>query len=78
MNTHINTSTRLTIDLQDLPLLQLLRLQAAQEQKAIREVVVEALQLYFSSRRENQAIMKLAERAFAEWDNPKDTEYDKF
>ena len=68
--------TRITIDLQDIQLLQTLKIQATQEHKAIREIVVEALTLYLSSRRENQAIAKLAESTFAEWDNPKDSEYD--
>jgi len=71
-------STRITIDLQNPQLTKLLRLEAAQEHKTIREVIVEALQSYFSSKRENQAVMKLAEKAFAEWDNPKDSEYDRF
>jgi hypothetical protein len=70
-------NTRLTIDLQDESLLKLLRLEAAQEGKALREVIVEALRGYFSSKRENQAVMKLAEKAFAEWDNPKDSAYDR-
>jgi len=70
-------NARLIIDLQDEQLLRLLRLEAAHEGKALREVIVEALKGYFSSKRENQAIMKLAEKAFAEWDNPKDSEYDR-
>lgn len=69
-------NTRLTIDLQDEGLTQLLRLEAAQKGLAIREVVVAALESYFSARRENGAVARLAERAFAEWDNPKDAEYD--
>jgi len=69
-------STRLTIDLQNPNLLTLLKLEAAHTHKLIREIIVEALEGYFSSKRENQAILKLAEKAFAEWDNPKDSEYD--
>lgn len=70
-------NTRFTIDLQDEELTKLLRLEAAHSGKAIREVVVDALESYFSAKRENKAVAKLAEKAFAEWDNPKDAEYDK-
>ncbi|MBI4412088.1 MAG: hypothetical protein HY541_06365 [Deltaproteobacteria bacterium] len=70
-------NTRITIDLGQPRLLTLLKLTAAQTGKSIREVVVEALEGYFSHRRENQAILKMAEKTFAEWDNPKDSEYDK-
>lgn len=70
-------NTRITIDLHDPQLLKLLRLEAAQEGKALREVIVKALESYFSSKRENRAVMKLAEKVFSEWDNPKDSEYDR-
>lgn len=70
-------NTRITIDLHDPQLLKLLRLEAAQEGMAIREVIVKALEGYFSSRRENRAVMMLAEQIFSEWDNPKDSEYDR-
>ncbi len=70
-------NTRLTIDLQNPQLLMMLKLQGAQENKALREVVVEALEHYFSYKRENQAMLKLAEPTFEEWDNPKDSEYDR-
>lgn len=69
--------TRITVDLRDPQLLKLLRLEAAQEGKTIREIITIALEAYFSSRRENQAILKLAEQAFAEWDNPRDSDYDR-
>ncbi|MDO8519962.1 MAG: hypothetical protein Q7T11_07365 [Deltaproteobacteria bacterium] len=70
-------NTRLTIDLGEPRLLTLLKITAAQTGKTLREVVVEALESHFSSRRENQAILKMAEKTFAEWDNPRDSEYDK-
>ena len=70
-------NTRITIDLHDPDLLKLLKLEAAQEGRPVREVIVRALEGYFSARRENQSVMKLAEKVFAEWDNPKDSEYDR-
>jgi hypothetical protein len=70
-------NTRLTVDLQDPSLMTHLRVEAAREGKALRDIVVEALQDYLSHKRENQAVMKLAEGSFSEWDNPKDSEYDR-
>lgn len=69
--------TRLTIDLANPSLARLLRLEAAHRGKAIREIVTEALEAYFSHKRENRAVMRLAEQTFEEWDNPKDADYDK-
>ena len=70
-------NTRLTIDLQNPKLLTLLKFEAAREGKLLREVVVEAIECHLSHRRENQALLKLAEPAFEEWDNPKDSDYDR-
>lgn len=70
-------NTRITVDLRSPQLPRMLRVEAAQEGKSIREIVAPALDLYFSSRRENQAVMKIAEEVFSEWDNPKDSEYDR-
>ncbi len=70
-------NTRITIDLQDPQLVILLRLAAAHEGIAIRDVVKNALTGYFSDQQENQALLKLAETTFAEWDNEMDADYDK-
>ncbi len=68
--------TRLTIDLKNPQLFKLLRLESAQEGRTVREIVVQALEHYLTHRRENQAALALAEKAFAEWDNPRDSVYD--
>ncbi len=73
----METNTRITIDLQDSNLLMALKWMATHEHKAIREIVVEAIEGYLSHKRENQALMKLAEPVFSEWDNLKDSDYDK-
>lgn len=70
-------NTRLTIDLGDPRLLTLLRLESAHAGKALREIVIEALKNYFSNKNENRILLKMAEKTFAEWDNPQDSEYDK-
>ena len=69
-------NTRITVDLQDTQLITLLRFSAVQEGKTLREIITEALKSYLHHKRENQALMKLAEKTFAEWDNPKDSKYD--
>lgn len=70
-------NTRLTVDLHNEQLIKLLRLEAAHGGRGLGEIIAEALQGYFSSKKENRAVMKLAEKAFAEWDNPKDAVYDR-
>ncbi len=70
-------NTRLTIDLKDPQITRLLRMEAAERGDSIRDIIVEALTSYFSHKRENKALLKLAEKSFAEWDNPKDSDYDK-
>lgn len=69
--------TRITVDLQDPQLFKMLKLEAAVERKPIREIIVQALRGFFSNKKENQAMLKLAEKTFEEWDNPKDADYDK-
>lgn len=70
-------NTRLTIDLGDPLLIRLLRLEAAQKGRTLREIVTEAIQAHLYEKKENRALMKLAEEAFDEWDNPKDAQYDR-
>lgn len=69
-------NTRITIDLKDEKLFSLIRLEAARQMTSIREIVVEALTHYFADRVETATLAKLAENAFAEWDNPEDAAYD--
>ena len=52
-------------------------MEAAERGKALRDIILEALTSYFSHKRENRAMLKLAEKAFADWDNPKDSDYDR-
>lgn len=70
-------NTRLTIDFKDPGYLKRLKHVAAEENKTVREIVVTALDSYFLHYLENRAISKLAEEAFAEWDNSLDAQYDK-
>ena len=41
------------------------------------DVVVQALKHYFHDQAEDKAVLQAANLSFAEWDNPKDADYDK-
>lgn len=69
-------NTRITVDLKDPNLVKTLHLESIQENKALREIMVEALHGYFSNKLENRGLTLLAEKSFAEWENSKDAEYD--
>lgn len=70
-------NTRLTIDFKNPLYLKQLKIASAEKQKSIREIVIEALDTYFSNYLENRAVQKLAEKTFEEWNNPFDATYDK-
>lgn len=70
-------NTRITIDLGEPRLMTMLKMVAAQSGKTLKEVMVEALESYFSHSRENQALLAMADKTFAEWNNLQDSEYDK-
>lgn len=70
-------NTRLTIDFKNPNYIKKLKFIATDQNLAIREVVLNALDAYFSSFLENAAVKKLAESSFEEWDNPLDSDYDQ-
>ena len=43
----------------------------------MKEVLCRALEAYFAERLETKALGKLAESAFEEWDDPRDSDYDR-
>ena len=57
--------TRLTIDLKDTQLLSLIKVEAARQHLAIRDVIVNALNAYFADREETTSLTKLAEGALS-------------
>jgi len=69
--------TRISTDLGDPRLIKLLKLQAQESSTSIKEVLVQALESYFSHRLETKALVKASESIFEEWDNPLDADYDK-
>lgn len=70
-------NTRITLDLGNPLLVRQLRLAAVHQGVSLKEVVVDALTNYFDERAEEKLLLSMANRSFAEWDNPKDAEYDK-
>lgn len=70
--------TRLSTDLGDARLLRLLKAAEAQERDtSVKEVLVPALEAYFADRLETKALARLTESTFTEWDDPRDSEYDR-
>jgi hypothetical protein len=70
-------TTRLTVDLENPKLLKLLNLEAQAKGVPKKKIVISALETYFSEKSENLALLKLAEKSFSEWNNPRDDAYDK-
>jgi hypothetical protein len=68
---------RISADLGDPRLMRLLKAEAAEKNISVKEVLVRALEGYFSHRIENKDIQRVAESAFNEWRDPRDAEYDK-
>ena len=70
------TKTRITADLGDPRLIKLLKLESQEIELSMREVLIRALEGYFSHRLESKALEKASESAFEEWNDPRDSEYD--
>lgn len=69
--------TRISTDLGDPRLMRLLKAEAAERETSVKEVLIRALEAYFAERLESTALAKLAESSFAEWNDPRDAEYDR-
>ena len=70
-------SLKLSFDFRDQPqLVEMLRVQAAQEGTTQKAIVIDALGSYFARKRESTSVLKAAEQVFREWDNEDDKIYD--
>jgi hypothetical protein len=69
--------TRISTDLGDPRLLNLLKNEANERDTTVKDVLARALEAYFAERLETKALAKLAESSFSEWDDPRDADYDK-
>jgi hypothetical protein len=70
-------ATRISTDLADPRLVKLLKAEANERDTTVKEVLTKALEAYFAERLETKALTRLAESSFAEWDDPRDAEYDR-
>jgi hypothetical protein len=69
-------SARISTDLGDPLLIKLLKQEAHASDQSMTEVLVHALESYFSHRLETKALSRASEAVFEEWDNPLDRDYD--
>jgi hypothetical protein len=69
--------TRISMDLGDERLVRLIRYEADATDSSMKDVVVRALEAYLAHRLETRALARAAERAFEEWNDPRDADYDK-
>lgn len=70
-------SARISTDLGDPKLVKLLKWEAQTTGTTVKETLVRALEAYFAHQLETKALSKASEDIFSEWDNPKDSDYDK-
>jgi len=70
-------STRLSTDLGDPRLMRLLKAEANERETTVKDVLTRALEAYFAERLETRALAKVAEASFTEWDDARDSEYDR-
>jgi hypothetical protein len=69
--------TRITVDLGNPALLKLLKMESQETNSTVREVLIRALESYFAHKLETKALMRASEAIFEEWNDPKDSDYDK-
>jgi hypothetical protein len=69
-------NTRITADLGNPLLLQLLKSEALEKQVSMREVLIAALESYFSHKIEQKMIYHTSQRLMTEWDDERDRDYD--
>lgn len=70
-------NARISTDLGDPQLLKLLKHEARVSELSIKEVLVKALESYFANKLETKALQKISEPIFEEWNDPRDSDYDK-
>jgi len=68
---------RISTSLGDPRLLKLLKLEAQETGTSMKETLVRALESYFAHRLETKALLKASESVFEEWNDSRDSDYDK-
>ena len=73
----MRTAARISTDLENPALIRLLKLEAQETRSTIKAVLSAALEAYFAHRLETQALARLSQTVFEEWNDPRDAEYDR-
>ena len=68
---------RISTDLGDPRLIKLLKYEAQMTDSTVKDVLIRALESYFAHRLETRALLKASESIFTEWNDPRDSDYDK-
>ena len=71
------TNSRLSTDLGDPRLLKMLKAEANEKDSSVKDVLITALEGYFSHRLETKELQRATEIIFDEWNDPRDSGYDK-
>jgi hypothetical protein len=69
-------NTRITADLGNPLLLQLLKNEANEKHVPMRKVLISALESYFSHKIEQKLIYRASDQIMNEWDDERDGDYD--
>lgn len=69
-------SARISTDLGDPAWIKLLKMEAQEKNQSIKEVLITALDAYFTHRLETKALQKASESVFEDWNDPRDADYD--
>lgn len=71
------SNTRISADLGSPRLIRLLKREAQETGSTMKEVLIRALESYFAHRLETQALARAAESVFNDWNDPRDSDYDR-
>lgn len=69
-------NTRISTDLGNPVWMRLLKMESQETGSSVKDILIRALEGYFSHRLETKALQKASEKIFEEWNDPKDSEYD--
>jgi hypothetical protein len=71
------SSSRISTQLGNPALLKLLKREAEEQGSTVKSVLTHALECFFAHKLETKALAKISEETFSEWNDPRDSDYDK-
>lgn len=69
--------SRISTDLGNPRLIRLLKVEAQETGTSVKETLIRVLEAYFAPRLETKALERASEEIFSEWNDPRDSDYDK-